>query len=1846
MAISLKAAGTWVGLTADGTVAIPGSPAAGDRMYLFLGFKHINVGSIATPSGWTLLGTRYADGAVLGGVGSGSMTVMVWYRDWVSGDADPLFDVTLSGGTLSQAMLVIQLWQKGAGENWDAPSIVNGNMSGSPFTTSATTTVTVPDGSVVQCLVAVRDDSATFTRPTDGILDSGGLITWNGDYVESPATHISNTTGNDQSADMGHRFVTTGAAGVTLQTKGTNSAAETGAVAWVVQSVSSATSGSFTANAVVLRNQSASFTADADITVSALRPRFNITALGIWRSLRRAAPQRRPFYTVPPETGTFEFSFTADAVTLATQSGAFSADAVVAAAADVLRPKSNLTALGIWRPKVRHPRQRRKLKATSGADTISGSFTADAVIAFSFTANAVIKREQSSSFTADAIIKDVCGIYVVGSNFASANSVSLPPFKVGDIAFAQSYSSAGSTPANPAGWTSEYSGSGQRVSSRVLQSGDTTAGTFTNGTQTQVIVFRGVRGNIISAYYNAQTANNTTVTYNATLVAGGPLREHSWIIGLAGTKATNANAQNVTGMVTRSGGVAQLAIHTKEDTSTWATATFTDNTNGWTTATFAIDPERCFTVNAVIRDTRFFTVDAVIKAARSGSFTADAVVSGVYYSLTANAVIKAAQTGSFTADAVTRKGRTGSFKADAYLGSYQAHSFTADAWIHGTVAYAFTANAVIYNPALPSQTDPTGGSGSSGGSGGSNIVIRYDGTDITSNVMLRDAQFITKTNGSVGQAKLFVKDAAHSFGFVTGKDLTVDIDGFRAWGGYVVRAKKKFFFPAQDTTDDQEVVRGWEIEGVDYNVLFQKRIIFSSAHPTTKIAFQYGVDVYDDTIIKDIVANYLDLAGLGISTDGVERIDKPIFDIPGNNHRGSVASAGDMWATAMRSIARATGAVFYISPTKVLTYTDVDQTGPWTLTDQPADTWDVPYRELNINFNGTGLVNDMLVWGAASGSPRVVFKRVQDAPSIADHDRWQAGLFSQALYRQSSTDRIANSYVYGSPLNKRGGKDDQVSFNCVTFFPRFYAGMKIHCVSAIYDYDDVVPLRTAELTFPTKPSDPNTVIPMMTLSISHEIDEPWSTAEWLWKSFKIPDFNINIPVIDICLDCEGGLGGCDCSGITDTFTRTAGPVTSAPFPGTVGLLGNSDAGVPYRIEAYSGTLSASVDGDELAVSMTTSNSSSPNFAATLDGTWPMQYNVVKSIEFTLSALPTSGRWITVGGGMAGIGWYALILPTASSAFGFPLSTAITIPSGFWVAGTTYTVTQVDDGTNTTNAISDGSTTYSIAKGVPHTSPTIEDIGFSAVGEAPGVFSDQTLTVTFDNFDVPEVDACSENRFDNFNRTVVGGTTTNASWGMSDFGVPWDNTGSFFGVVNAASVDGSSGKIIWDSGSPEMFALTDVLSGKAVHIYMRFMVSGWTHGGSDGYASYAIELLNAGVTNVRTVYLTPGSDIGFPHPDGYIEDDANGIIDFDWVPGQWYQVHIYYDPALGELDTNVWLDGTDEPAGWMLGGAYGPGDDPIDGGFGFQCYNQSSGFGTATSYIDYIDFDYDGKPCPGCDGRESFDTFTRSVGSGWGTSDYGIAWSEGGTTGGSSSLVTGTAGRLEVNGASGSASQRMFDIPIFPAEYTIGPITMANWPAYSGYVPNLTVRVGQDTAGQVGLFQGVGLLEIENFGSAVPSTGHDFSSPFWLKIRLESTTLRAKTWLFNDSEPSTWDAVATGATETTAMLQVYLNGPTGSISAFSAEIEAISLGDCHQLAGGAGGGYVCESPTTTDNRHFQLAEALVSGSSQVFVEGERMVRPTQYTEDPAGGQIIFAATLTIPQADSVYVCYTANGVYVA
>ena len=582
------------------------------------------------------------------------------------------------------------------------------------------------------------------------------------------------------------------------------------------------------------------------------------------------------------------------------------------------------------------------------------------------------------------------------------------------------------------------------------------------------------------------------------------------------------------------------------------------------------------------------------------------------------------------------------------------------------------------------------------------VEIRVDGIDITAAVMFEDTKFKSVVNGTAGVAKIRVRDVLHEFSFAHGAEVTLDIAGLREWDGYVQTVRRGYYTVGLPE-GPAETVRFFELGCIDRNVLFQKRFLYDKVDPTRVQLTTYPPGTADDTIIKDYVADHLDLGGDHISTAGVTNVGSPSLDdeISG--------AAGWSWGELLRFLRFHTGAIDYIDPDRVLQHVDVDTpNAPFLVTDRPrnvgdvtitddfnrsvatgwgtgaigtwshnntagvsvdgdeavvtssatrtattaipasiadspeltitekiqwpsdlsgffrifgvalatadaqvsgsmnksgqlqvsgnagdggsafvnltppaandvawlswryekatgtlrakywkdgtaepdwqvtySDTdyvnlpvinmqvivnltspsttcrWDsvsitgqgeapipeVGYRELEIDFDGSQLRNDAMIWGAGQGASNVVFSRVEDDPSITEHNRWQVGRFLPTVWRQATVDKIANSFVYGSPQNERGGKDDAVACRFVVYEQGLRAGQKVSVESEVFGFSDVLPIRSLEIDFPT-PTDPR-----YRVVASHEIDDPWSTSEFWFPDFDSP--GIEIPRIDI-----------------------------------------------------------------------------------------------------------------------------------------------------------------------------------------------------------------------------------------------------------------------------------------------------------------------------------------------------------------------------------------------------------------------------------------------------------------------------------------------------------------------------------------------------------------------------------------------------------------------------------------------------------------------------------------------------------------------------------------------------------
>jgi hypothetical protein len=419
---------------------------------------------------------------------------------------------------------------------------------------------------------------------------------------------------------------------------------------------------------------------------------------------------------------------------------------------------------------------------------------------------------------------------------------------------------------------------------------------------------------------------------------------------------------------------------------------------------------------------------------------------------------------------------------------------------------------------------------------GADVVIKVKGVDVTSHVLYPSAKFESQQGAIPGTAEMILKDMDQSLDFTTGDEWTVDIDGTRMWGGFVLNAGRIFAFPAVNTRVPVNVKsRQWRLLGVDYNILFDKRVIHNASDHFSHLPF-FRLDLRMGELLRDqLFALYLDIGGDGLDTTTfVDDLWVPHFDADGNpdaqhDKFGSWPQQGSYWRKAMDDFAQF-GAVYYITPRKEVVFTDVESTvSPWNFSDVPnklplpdaAATYGM--REFEEIEDASAMANDAFVWGGsewAGSSGGTVFARKQNSGSISDHNRWQyAETKFGELKDQGAVTARANVIVSGNTTGAVGGETarglavDQKQVRVAWFghdVP-LLSGIPAHLrpsnVSVFEMYvltengiDPLVttlPLRTMRITFPILASTGKAYVRFDGF-FGVQLSDPW----WLWKFLR------------------------------------------------------------------------------------------------------------------------------------------------------------------------------------------------------------------------------------------------------------------------------------------------------------------------------------------------------------------------------------------------------------------------------------------------------------------------------------------------------------------------------------------------------------------------------------------------------------------------------------------------------------------------------------------------------------------------------------------------------------------------
>ena len=232
MAISAGAAGAWAAVNATTqTVTLP-THSAGQIIILIAACKAATPASldlqVTTPSsGWHKVAS-FADGTTASGVGVGSVTQAIFWREATSGaETNPV--VTWGGSqTAAPGLAVALTFNKAGGDVWNVPAVVQAattNATSISVTMGSNPGITAGDWGVVTH--TTRDDSA-LTVPT-WTATSATLAA----VVVYPTTPIASGTSNDMAATSAYRSVTSGTASAAPVVTGTQAAAETGVTGFV-----------------------------------------------------------------------------------------------------------------------------------------------------------------------------------------------------------------------------------------------------------------------------------------------------------------------------------------------------------------------------------------------------------------------------------------------------------------------------------------------------------------------------------------------------------------------------------------------------------------------------------------------------------------------------------------------------------------------------------------------------------------------------------------------------------------------------------------------------------------------------------------------------------------------------------------------------------------------------------------------------------------------------------------------------------------------------------------------------------------------------------------------------------------------------------------------------------------------------------------------------------------------------------------------------------------------------------------------------------------------------------------------------------------------------------------------------------------------------------------------------------------------------------------------------------------------------------------------------------------------------------------------------------------------------
>lgn len=387
----------------------------------------------------------------------------------------------------------------------------------------------------------------------------------------------------------------------------------------------------------------------------------------------------------------------------------------------------------------------------------------------------------------------------------------------------------------------------------------------------------------------------------------------------------------------------------------------------------------------------------------------------------------------------------------------------------------------------------------------STVSVTIASVDLTNHCVFERCSFTSQMNGVAGTFEVYLRDYDRTLSFTTGAEVVLSIDSVAVFGGYVTAVGMTSFAPAADTSGDYHL-RLWHLTGVDYNILFDRRVARDTAnYLKAPIEFPSAL-THDGDVLKSLVNDYADMAGF--STSGIANV-APLGMPTGWKYP---VAPGSYLRTTFESLLKRAAATYFIDAGKVVNWVPYDAvTKSWGFSDAPDHSTRFGFSSVEGVQDGMQMANDVLIWGGsniAGATGGVVFARYQDAvPSLATgpnsyveygapvggssidlHGRWQHAEVNVSQTGNLTLDgvkAVAQAVLNGPPGTdatgaEKGLRNPQWSFTFDWNSSQVPAGDPVRAGDIVpvdltaFGVSQLAPVRSVTISFPDALEDPAT----------------------------------------------------------------------------------------------------------------------------------------------------------------------------------------------------------------------------------------------------------------------------------------------------------------------------------------------------------------------------------------------------------------------------------------------------------------------------------------------------------------------------------------------------------------------------------------------------------------------------------------------------------------------------------------------------------------------------------------------------------------------------------------------------